>query len=208
MSKFEDLTGRKFNRLTVIKRAENNRFGQTQWLCECICGNKCVIYGYDIKCGKTRSCGCLQKEQASYSNTTHGLSNTSLYNIWLNMKGRCCNLKNKRYQDYGGRGIEVCQHWRNSYEAFEEDVSKLPHYGEKGYTLDRIDNNGSYEPGNVRWATAKEQQNNTRRNHYLTYKGKTQTIAQWAEELGINRYTLYNRILTYNWSIEKALITP
>ena len=102
----------------------------------------------------------------------------------------------------------MCDRWRDSFEAFYEDVSKLPDFKREGYTINRIDNDGNYELNNVEWANDKTQANNKRNNHLLTYNGKTQTIAQWADEIGINQHTLYNRILAYHWTVERALTTP
>jgi hypothetical protein len=117
---------------------------------------------------------------------------------------RCTNSNYTYYKDYGGRGIKVCDRWLNSFEDFLADMREAP----KGLSLDRIDNNGDYTPENCRWATIKEQCNNTRCNHLLTYNGKTQSISQWANELGTKWITLYKRINTYGWSVDRALSTP
>lgn len=162
MGKFIDLTGQKFGRLTVIKRAENQN-SHTRWVCDCECGNSVIAKGIHLKSGHTQSCGCAKIELHTKRLTKHGYCGTSLYNVWCSMKERCCNKQAQRYNDYGGRGIKVCSRWLNSFEAFYEDVSKLPHFGEKGYSLDRINNDGNYEPSNIRWATAKEQANNKRK---------------------------------------------
>ena len=213
MSKFIDLSGQKFGRLTVISRAKSNT-RDARWLCKCICGNEKIILGYNLKNGITKSCGCLQRELSSKRlkmnnhQRKHGLYGTRIYRTWAHMKERCYNPTANNYCNYGGRGIKVCQCWKNSFQAFYDDVSKLPHFGEKGYSLDRINNDGNYEINNVRWATAKEQANNQRTNHLETYNGKTQTISQWASEFGINSDKLRLRIKRLGWSIEKALNTP
>ena len=202
-----DLTGKLFGRLTVVQRSQN--VGEcVAWLCKCKCGNYHVVTGANLRQGNVKSCGCLRIEAAYVKRLKHGMSNTPIHNTWKQMKGRCYNTNDDAYDDYGGRGITVCDRWRNVFEAFDEDVSKLPHYGEDGYTLDRIDVNGNYEPENVRWSDSETQANNRRNNRLLTYNGKTQTEAQWAKELCINVTTLNMRLNKYHWSIEKALTEP
>ena len=135
-----------------------------------------------------------------------GLRGHRLYPIWSGMKDRCLNKNNKRYSSYGGRGIEVCKEWQQSFRAFLRWA--MANGYEEGLSIDRIDNDGNYCPENCRWATAKEQANNKRWNHLITYNGKTQTMKEWAEELGIKLSTLSQRINSYRWSDEKALTTP
>ena len=120
------------------------------------------------------------------------------------MKQRCFNPNNTYYLNYGGRGIIVCDHWKNSFENFYADMGVCP----SGHTLDRIDVNGNYEPGNCKWATQTEQARNRTNNHLITFNEKTQTISAWAKELGFADETLRSRITKYNWPIEKALTTP
>lgn len=204
----KDLTGMRFNKLTVIERAENPNKNpkdlHAYWKCLCECGKYHIARSSELKNGHIQSCGCYAIERS----TTHGMRDTRLYTIWCNMKARCYNSKNRHYKTYGGRGIEVSPLWKDNFQAFYEYVSKLPHFGEKGYTINRIDNDLNYEPGNIEWANAYKQSNNRTFNHKITYKEKTQNISQWAKELKINPSTLYNRILTHKWSIEKALETP
>lgn len=130
------------------------------------------------------------------------LGNKRLYGIWLNMRRRCADIKDKSFSHYGGKGIIVCEEWRHNYKAFY-DWAMANGYSDD-LTIDRINNNRNYDPSNCRWATMKEQENNRSYNKLLTYNGKTQNIKQWAEELGINYKTLWNRLVTYKWSIEKA----
>lgn len=158
-----DMTGRKFNRLTVLSREPNDKHGCTMWLCRCDCGNLLVVSGRNIRNNHTQSCGCLQRERTSEASVIHGKTKTSLHNVWKSMKQRCTNPNNHKFRIYGARGITVCEEWMNSFESFFDYVSRLPHFGEKGRSIDRIDVNGNYEPGNVRWATASEQQQNKRR---------------------------------------------
>ena len=157
-----DMTGHKVNRLTVLSREPNAKDGSAMWLCRCDCGNLFVANGKNIRNNHTQSCGCLQRERSSESSVTHGKTRTRLHNVWKTMRQRCTNPNRRNFKNYGGRGICVCEEW-DSYEAFYDHVSQLPHFGEPGYSIDRINNDGNYEPGNVRWATASEQQRNKRR---------------------------------------------
>ena len=137
--------------------------------------------------------------------TKHGMSGTKIYYIWIEMRQRCNNHDNKRYKLYGKRGISVCKEWDNSFSKFYE-WAKENGYGE-GLSIDRIDNNGDYKPNNCRWVTQKEQNNNTRRCNFITYKGKAKSLKQWSEYLGLNYNTLRSR-LRIGWSPKKAFETP
>lgn len=194
-----DLIGKEFGRLVVVKRMDNDKWGNLRWLCKCNCGKEKNIHGSNLKSGDTKSCGCLYKEKV----IKHGYSKTKTYKSWQCMIERCTNPKRKAYQDYGGRGIMVCTRWLK-FENFLEDMGKRP----EGCSIDRINNYKGYKKSNCKWSTRKEQQRNMRNNLYFTYKNKTQLLIEWAEEFNINYRTLYKRIFSYGWSIKKALTTP
>jgi hypothetical protein len=141
-----------------------------------------------------------------YANVTHGKTSTPEYRSWVGMRGRCYNKNDTSYYNYGGRGITVCDEWLASFDKFYADMGSKPIGGSR-YSLERIDTNKMYTPENCRWATYTEQANNRRDNINLTYKDRTQTLAQWADELGLNRGTLWGR-LNRDWSVERSLSTP
>lgn len=204
-----DLIGKKFGRLTVIKRAENTVLpcGQTKtrWLCRCDCGNEIITQGYSLKNGHTKSCGCLNREMRVIANTKHGKHGTRIYKSWESMKARCYNNNDKKFPRYGGRGITVCDEWRNDFQVFYDWA--ISHGYKEGLTIDRINNDGNYCPENCRWVGLNEQANNKSTNQFLTYNGETKTIAEWSRERGIRYETLRQRIVRYKWSAEKALET-
>ena len=190
---FRDLTGRQFGKLKVLEKAYSKALksgGYEQFYkCQCECGNITIVRGGNLRNGATASCGCGIKEAA----TTHGMSKSAIYRTWGNIKDRCNNPNCKNYFNYGGRGIKICDRWIN-FENFYEDVSKLPHFGEKGYSLDRIDNDGDYCPDNVRWATAKEQERNKRNNVIVEYQGQKMTLSEASEKSGVQAATLRRRM--------------
>lgn len=158
--KLDDLTGRKFNRLTVIEKAGNDKYGHPKWKCICDCGNETIVLASQLRTGNTKSCGCLVKETNVKLRTTHGMKKSRIYRTWINMKVRCTYQKDKCYKDYGGRGITVCSEWMDSFQAFYDWAMK------NGYnddlTIDRKDVNGNYCPENCKWITMAEQQKNKR----------------------------------------------
>lgn len=165
--KTKDLTGAKFGKLTVIERQGSNKNGRALWLCECECKNKIIVASPLLLSGKTKSCGCLRAEASTCRSTKHGKKNTRIYEVWKNMKKRCYNPNTKEYKHYGGRGITICPEWRNNFKTFYEWA--MSHgYNEEAprglTTIDRIDNNGNYEPKNCRFITIAEQQRNKRNN--------------------------------------------
>ena len=207
--KYINLAGNKFGRLTVVKRVENyvspKGQKQSQWLCKCECGNLTVVRCGSLRAKNNLSCGCLGKEHRTASLTTHGYCKHRLYGVWKGMKQRCYNQKNKKYRIYGAEGKTVCDEWKDDFQAFY-DWSMANGYKDD-LTIERIDGTKGYSPDNCKWATRKEQANNLRSNNLETYNGKTQTIAQWADEYNIPYDTLYMRVCKLHWNIERALIT-
>lgn len=195
MSKFKDLTGKRFGRLQVIRKKERRGTrGLWCWLCQCDCGEERVVYGQDLNKGHTRSCGCLHKELASAANSTHKLSGTRFHNIFTLMKQRCENVHNPAYKNYGSRGIKCL--W-DSFEVFFEDMgdSYIAHVREHGNntTIERIDNDGHYCKENCRWATREEQKMNRRNTIFVDVMGQTMTLKRVAEKLGMSYGCLYTR---------------
>ena len=198
------MVGLEFGLLTVLEMAS----GKNYWLCRCKCGTEKQVRGDHLKTGKTISCGCERTRLASErahklheANTKTGLSRSRTYNVWSNMKSRCSNPKNLAWSYYGGRGIRVCDRWLN-FANFLSDMG-IP---KPVLTLERINNDGHYEPTNCRWASRKEQQNNRRANHLIEWNNKTQTMAQWAEELGLTFNTFSSRI--YSGMLLSKAMTP
>lgn len=156
MGVFKNIAGFTFGRLTAVKRVGQSEDGKAVWLCRCECENETKVRIRNLQNGNTRSCGCLKKEKA----TTHGLKKHSLWGTWNNMKQRCGNKNNKDFRHYGGRGIAICNEWHNDFKMFYDWA--ISNGWQKGLTIDRVDNNGNYEPNNCRWVTMKEQNRNQR----------------------------------------------
>lgn len=193
-----DLTGKVFTRLTVLERLAGSPI---KYLCVCTCGNHKNIRGGALISGATKSCGCLSKEIRTATSTVHGQYSTSEYRAWANMWGRCICTHNTQYHRYKDRTPP--EEWKD-FTVFFAHVGPKP---SPKHSLDRIDNDKPYGPGNVRWATANEQQNNTSKNRWVTYQDKTQTLEQWCRETGLKFSTLRAR-LDRGWSVEKALTQP
>jgi hypothetical protein len=200
-----DYIGKRFGYWLIKEYKGLDKHSHQIYLCRCDCGNEKIVTLGNLKTGKSTNCGCekLKKQMGNTWNKKHGMSFSREYRSWESMLNRCEKTNDKEYPMWGGRGIKVCERWHD-FNNFYADMGTRP----KGMTLDRIDNNGDYEPSNCRWATAKTQSNNRRSNTLITYKGRTQTLQQWADETGICSGTISQRIRKRGWSIEKALTTP
>lgn len=187
-----NLVGRKFGRLTVVSLAGRDRKRSCVWECVCECGRspKVPPTTHKLTSGNTRSCGCLSRETTGAMSRTHGLSKTPEYIAWCAMKQRTSDPKHVNYEHYRSRGISVCGEWAGSFEAFLSHVGRQPF---KGATLDRIDNDRGYEPGNVRWATRKAQCRNKGNNVTLTHEGETLSLAEWSARTGLGQKMLSSR---------------
>lgn len=201
------LIGQRFGRLTVTRFSHKAETGGLVWECVCDCGNITLAPTDRLRSGGKKSCGCLYKI-VPQSRRNAGVKKHPLYKLYNSIKARCYCKTDIHYSNYGERGIKMADEWFHDFWAFENYMMGLPHYGEKGYSIDRIDVNGDYAPGNVRWANGVEQARNRRSNNLITAFGQTKTIADWADEYGINYYTLWSRIYKSHMSAEIALTTP
>ena len=209
--KRSNLINRRFGKLLVVKfsniKTYKNKSSQTQWLCKCDCGNEIVVSGNSLISGNTTSCGCYLQELRIKHNKSHD----RLYAIYKSMLHRCYSPKSRSYRSHGKRGITVCKEWQitenyNGMNNFYEWA--LSNGYQDNLTIDRIDNNGNYEPSNCRWTTYVTQGNNRSNNHMITYNGETKTMAEWAREYNIPYNTFAWRINKSKWDIEKSLNTP
>lgn len=192
-----EMAGRQFGRWTVVAYA-----GKKKWLCRCTCGTTREILGASLRAGVSTSCGCLRDE--NFHRRSHGMYKAPIYKIWSQMIQRCHNPKAAGYSDYGGRGIKVCQEWRESFEAFLRDVGERP---SQQHSIDRIDNSKGYQPGNVRWATSRQQLCNRRNNRRFGVRGESLTLVELCDKYGCNKNTVTKR-LRLGWSIDDALFVP
>lgn len=210
--RFQDLTGKTFGLLTVISLSEIREAGKAKdkrvlWFCQCECGRTKIVNGQQLRTGDTKSCGC-QWRTGKHS-ITHGHTigkRTKEYSTWARMIARCENPSSERVaRRYRDRGIKVCNRWRCSFEAFFDDMGPRP---SDRHSIDRIDNDGNYEPSNCRWATRSEQGRNTTRNRLITCRGQTKTLAEWAEISGVSCDVIRQRIDRDSWDSEKAIFYP
>ena len=193
----KNLIGHKFDRLTPYGLLGIHK--GARWLCRCACGKFTITTAAHLLAGHTTSCGCYGATRAAARNTTHGQCRTLIYSRWTDMLTRCYNPKWKQYKDWGGRDITVCDRWRK-FENFYADMGEPP---TSKHQIDRINNNGNYEPANCRWATKTQQARNARNTVWVGHKGEIHCLAEWAEITGIKASILSDR-LRAGWTIEKA----
>jgi hypothetical protein len=199
-----DLSNRTFGRLRVMEPAGKNRHGAYLWKCSCECGTEKVLTTSNLVHGNIISCGCKQAENRfKHGHAKRGQTRSPEYSSWSKMLNRCSDPNHRMWKRYGGRGITVCERW-NSFKLFLEDMGPMP---APKFTIERINNDGNYEPGNCRWATRKEQGNNRYTNRLLTHDGKTLTIMQWAEVTGIRFGVIWDG-LDRGWPVAEALTAP
>ena len=200
-----DISNQRFGKLLVVKKAyyQNKK---VYWQCLCDCGKITYVHTSNLKCKRIRSCGCLKVEELVNRSTKHNQRHTKLYEVWKTIKQRCLNPKNVSYHNYGGRGITICDDWKNDYFCFYE--WSINNGYKEGLSIDRINNNGNYEPNNCRWTTRIVQNNNTRANNYITINNETKTLAEWCRHYNISYSLVRQRYKRYNWDIIKALTTP
>lgn len=204
----EDLAGRVFGRLTVLREASRGTSGNRRWLCLCSCGVEAVVHAGALSQGHTQSCGCLRHDGL---NSRHGMAGRKdshrhpIYEVWVSMRQRCIDVNATNYKDYGGRGISIATRW-SIFENFRDDM--LPSWFSGG-TLERIDNEGDYTPVNCKWATKKEQARNRRTTAWVEVFGERMSFAEAVERFGVVKYGIARqRIHRHGWSIEAALTTP
>lgn len=200
---FRDISGMRCGRLTVESVA-GRKGALYYWNCKCDCGGTAIVPRSCLN-GGTQSCGCLHREATQKFLGKHFMTNSITYKSWLNMRRRCNDPKNNRYERYGGRGIKVCDRWNESFQSFLQDVGERPSLD---HSIERRDNNRGYEPNNCYWASRQEQSNNKKTSVLWQFNDRKQTIGEWSKETGIGWDTLKSRVSIYGWSIERALTTP
>lgn len=200
-----ELAGKRFGRLVVTAFAGTgllpNGDHKSKWSCVCDCGTEIVVFGSSLTTSNTTSCGCFRTEAQARRSTSHGMTGSRTYRIWQAMLNRCRNTNIPNFARYGGRGIRVCPEWEK-FERFHADMGDAP----PGMSIDRIDNNGNYEPGNCRWASRFTQARNKSTNRVIQFNGQSMCLKQWAERLGMDQASLAERI--QRWGLERALTTP
>lgn len=199
-----NILGKRFGNLTVIEYS--HKIGYTRYfLCRCDCGNTCLVAKNNLTTGKQISCGCKRKTRLADMNRLPD-GYLRLGAIYRKMVKRCYDPKSNRFKNYGGKGIKICDEWLNDINAFRKWA--VCHGYKEGLTIERIDINGDYCPNNCTWIPKKEQMYNKSNTVRITFNGKTQTLSQWSQELGIPTSTLHNRIRVHGWTVERALTEP
>lgn len=209
-SRVQVQAGDRYGRWEVLEEVPSAR---RKFRCRCECGTTRVVPLHHLRSGDSRSCGCLASDVTARRNQTHGAATRGAaspeYRTWVGIRKRCLNPKDKLYPYYGGRGIEMCERWQESFEVFRDDLlDEIGAHPGRRMSLDRIDNNRGYEPGNVRWATQKEQMRNTRANRVITHAGVTLPLIEWAEFSGVPYKVLHDRFHKHGWDFERSITQP
>jgi hypothetical protein len=192
MTRALDLSGQRFGSWTAVERAPASpRYNEAVWVCVCDCGTRREISAGSLKSGNSRSCGCVSVNSLGERSRTHGMAGTPEHACWKALRTRCYNEAFPAHKHYGGRGIIVCERWLKSFEAFFADMGPRP---SANHSIERIDNNGPYEPGNCRWATKMEQVHNRRVSRWIVFRGERRVVADWARRLNISAQTIYHRL--------------
>jgi hypothetical protein len=197
--------GEQFGLFTVLSDQPVRVGKQLSCLCRCRCGNELLVNAHNLRAGKTLGCGCERNKQTGERSRSHGMSKAPIYAVWLQARARCHDSRHKQYPAYGGRGIAMCEQWRNSFPQFLADMGEPPF---PRAMLERVDNDQGYSPANCKWATRTEQNRNRRNNRLFEFRGRSMFLVDWAAELGINLRTLVSRIYQHGWSIEKSFTSP
>lgn len=199
-----NLLGQRFGRLVVVEKTEERKNREIVWKCFCDCGNTVLVQASYLKTGHTKSCGCLAKELLLERITKHNLSTSPIYKKWKRMVSRCNYQGNIGYQNYGGRGIKVCNEWLGT-DGFLNFYNWAINNGYKdGLTLERKNVNGKYEPQNCCWISFAEQQINKRNNFYISFNGETKALSLWCRELNLDYKKVHNRLTKLHWTVERA----
>lgn len=211
--KVKNLIGQRFGRLLVTNEAAKRRTkGGTSvrmWICKCDCGNITILSTGNLTSGNTKSCGCYKKDRNSQVFTKHKKTGTKLYRVWSNIKDRCLRENANQYRDYGGRGIVMCDEWKNDFQVFYDWA--ISNGYKEGLTIERIDVNGNYCPENCTWIPREQQSKNRRNCHYIFYKGETKTLSEWSRILHVDRECVRNwekKLGSGEKAIEKVLSSP
>lgn len=207
MTKFIDLTGKRYGELVCLRHISAGKEGRrrSSWVCLCDCGRESVVFASGLTLGKVKSCGCKTLEKLkgmSEANVTHGMSKSPEFRAWTNIKRRCTKVNNPNYKDYGGRGITMAPCWLNSFENFYAYVGNRP---TPQHSIERIKNDGNYEPGNVKWATISEQSRNKRSTRYVEYLGSKILFLDFCDLVHIHPIIARRQLYVDNWSVEKVL---
>ena len=198
-----DLSGMTFGKLHVLRQDSHSLRGNAKWVCRCECGTEKSIVGAYMRSGRVISCGCHRKQLLASSRTKHGMTNSPTWSVWREMRKRCSNPKADSYKHYGGRGITVCQRWAD-FSTFLADMGERPENG----SIERVNVNGNYEPGNCVWIPAPEQHNNPRRTIFVSLNGESVCLKEACKCLGLRYSRVYERIQRLGWSFEKAISEP